>query len=401
MSHDVPDSPTLPPLTGIYRRSSQRLRTEESGLLAGPSDDENPMQEDDAISLEVSLRASSISYDDTVDTRDFQEELFQGLPARRTRATTKKLEKITKAEPLSSPKNLYHVEGGLSNSDDETYEYEAPEERKEDFVNKDDDSCSDTCLDLSVIKTKSSKKPGLQDFRAVTPKSPVHEAEKRQAWHAWIERKGSSTIQAICCSCPTDRIVSSEEIKGLLVSVNYGIAGSHGHGSRLSQVPALTELENHGIYSVEQRVCVVNFKYNDFAFSDFARRFPLYLELLEEAAGRNCGVVKVILPHLKGEVGQTTEMRTPGHLLCMQRSRSVKKIVSQGEITMFEVKSQQQKNVKYSSDIEFNATDSVKNGFDFDGEEQEFLARVQSAQGTSTSTMKTTDNFSKQSAFLS
>ena len=370
----------------------------ESELLTEPNKGQDSMREEvDAISLlqEASLRASSLSYEDVIDTREFQEDLFQGLPARRTRATTRKLEKIANAESPSPTKNPDDVEGSGDSLDDDTYTYEAPVMRKEDFVDKDDTSCSDTCMDLSVSKTRSSKKPTHPVAGSISQDSPSHEAEKRQAWKDWVKRKGKSISQTICHGCTTDSIVSLEEVNGLLVTPKYGMPSSHGHGYESIQLPPLTELENHGIYSVEQRVCVLDFKYNDLAFSDFARKFPLYLELLEEAAGRDCGVVKVILPHLSDEASRPIEVLISDHLLCTQYSRGVKKVASQGEVVTYEVKSKEQKNVSYCSAIQFEAPDSVKNGFDFDCKEREFLIRVQAAQRTSTSRMKSAHEASK------
>ncbi|MCJ1434819.1 hypothetical protein MMC27_004189 [Xylographa pallens] len=375
VSHEVPRSPTLPTPIRVSHRNP-RSQTEKSELLAGPNENQDSMREEvDAISLlqEASLCASSLSYDDIIDTREFQEDLFQGLPARRTRATTRKLEKIANAESPSPTKNPDDAEGSGDSFDDDTYTYEAPVMRKEDFVDKEDTSCSDTCMDLSVSKTRSSRKPTHPAATSISQDSPSHEAEKRQAWKDWVKRKA--------------------ETNGLLATPKYGMPSSHGHEYESIQLPPLTELENHGIYSVEQRVCVLNFKYNDLAFSDFARKFPLYLELLEEAAGRDCGVVKVILPHLSGETRRPTEVLNSGQLLCTQHSKSAQNVASHGEVVTYVVKSKEQKNVEYSSGIQFPAPDSVKNGFDFDCEEREFLTRVQAAQSASTSTMRTANKF--------
>ncbi|MCJ1382604.1 hypothetical protein MMC17_005717 [Xylographa soralifera] len=375
VSHEVPHSPTLPTPIRVYHGNPQSSQTQESEPLAGQNIEQDSMQKVDAISLlqEATIRTSTLLHEDIIDTREFQEDLFQGLPARRTRATKKKLEKIANADLPSPTKNPDDAEGSGDNLDDDTYTYEAPVMRKEDLFDKDDTSCSDTCMDLSVSKTRHSRKPTHPSIGRISQNSPGRETENRQAWKDWVIRK--------------------EEINGLLASRKYGIPSSHGHEYESIQVPPLTELENHGIYSVEQRVCVVNFKYNDLAFSDFARKFPLYLELLEEAAGRDCGVVKVILPHLAGATRRPTGILASDQLLCTQHSRSVKSATGHGEIVTFEVKSEEHKNVKYSSGIQFDVPNSVKSDFDFDSKEPEFLTRVQAAQSTLTSTMKTADEF--------
>ncbi|MCJ1285662.1 hypothetical protein MMC26_005003 [Xylographa opegraphella] len=378
VSHQAQSSPasttSLPIRVG--HEAPHDTQTEESELLTEPDNNEDSMQELDAISLlqEASLQTSTLSDANIIDTREFQEDLFQGLPARRTRATTKKLAEIANAELPSPKKDRDEVEGSWDNLDDDTYVYEAPEQRKEDFVDNDDTSCSDTCLDLYVTKVTPSRIPKRQDPSPIMQESSARETEKRQAWDDWIRRK--------------------QETKGLLALTKYGIPSSHGHEYEVSQVPALTELEHHGIYSVEQRVCVLNFKYNDLAFSDFARKFPLYLELLEEAAGRDCGVVKIILPRLSGGTRRPTEALNPDQLLCTRHSKSMKKVTNHGDIDMYEVNSKGQKNVKYtSSRIQLHASASVKSGFDFDRKEREFLARMQMAQSSSSYTMKTANEF--------
>ncbi|MCJ1389783.1 hypothetical protein MMC18_002640 [Xylographa bjoerkii] len=374
-SGDSINSPTLPTPIRVYHSTPQNPQTEDCGLVDGHNNKQVSVQKADTtfVLQEPALDNSTPLREHIVDTHVFQEDLFMGLPARRTRATKRKLEKIANAELPSPTKNPDDAEGSGDNSDDDSYRYEAPVEKKEEIFDKDDTPCSDTCMDMSISNSGYLRKPKHQVSKRNLQSSPACETENRQAWEDWYTRKG--------------------DIQSLLVTPQYGIPGSHGHEYESVKVPALTELENHGIYSVEQRVCVVNFKYSDFAFSDFARRFPLYLKLLEDAAGRNCGVVKVILPHFSGETRRPTEILTSDQLLCTQRSRSVKNGASHGEIVTFEVKSIEQNNVMYSSGVQFEAPDSVKDGFEFDCKEREFLTRAQAAFSTATSTMKTADGF--------
>ncbi|MCJ1397911.1 lysine (K)-specific demethylase [Xylographa trunciseda] len=352
--NDLISSPTLSTPIEFYHEDLKTSQTEESEPLA--QDDE----EQDTVQNEVNVNAQ----------QTFQDDLSMRFPARLTRAMKKKLENIVNGELPSPVKSPDYAEGSGDNSEGSEYKYVAPVETMEEVFDEDDTPISNTYMDTSVGFIGNFGRSKDHGSKHIVQDNPARETKNREAWADWHLRKA--------------------DIKGLLVALRYGMPGSHNHEYDSIKVPALTELENHGIYSVEQRVCVVNFKYSECAFSDFARKFPLYLELLEEAAGRNCGVVKVILPSFFGETRQPTETLTSDQPLCTRRTRGVKNGATENIVT-YEVSSIEKENVMYRGGVEFETPNSVKHGFEFQCKEREFLTRAQAACNMATSTMKTAD----------
>ena len=265
-----------------------------------------------------------------------------------------------------------------------------------DNADEDNDSFSDTCIEMPVSIHGPSRKPkhhGSEQKINVQSNSES-ETDNGLDWDSWFIKKSRFNNRYNWAEDVELMMSSIEEILGLLEAPQYDIQSPHWRRKfQTVELPALYELEAHGVTSMEQRVFVINFKYSGSKFSEFAHQFPLYLELLEEAAGRSAGVVKVIMPRLFSRFRQPTASLAFDSLLFTKRSRTLKRGADHGGIVILEAKSSEQENVKYVGDAELESPDSVKDGFDFDRQERKYITHARSPCSTAMSTMKAADQF--------